>query len=113
MPTPSYEYVRVSKKNNIINQAAQINTGAKAGKPTQHVNKYGRVSGVATSGIDILSGRVTYVAAEGSGYGYNTTFTGVPVDKEADAQSNPYVTPARLTVLGDLSPASYNHRVLG
>ena len=110
---PSYEYTQGTISNNVINQAAQISTGAKAGGPTQHSNKYGRVTGVATSGIDILTGNVTYVAAEGSGYGYNTTFTGVPVDKEVDAQANPYVVPARLTVLGDLSPASYNHRVLG
>lgn len=111
--TASYEYVRVAKANHVVNQSAQIATGANKGTPKQHTNKYGRVSGVATSGIDILSGRVTYVAAEGSGYGYNTTFTGVPVDTEVDAQNNPYVTPARLTVLGGLGPASYNHRVLG
>lgn len=110
---PSYEYTQGTISNNVVNQSAQISTGAKAGEPTQHTNKYGRVSGVATSGIDILTGNVTYVAAEGSGYGYNTTFTGVPVDKEVDAQNDPYATPARLTVLGDLGPASYNHRVLG
>ena len=110
---PSYEYTLSAIANNVINQSAQIATGAKAGGPTQHTNKYGRVTGVATSGIDILTGNITYVDAEGSGYGYNTTFTGVPVDKEVDAQNNPYVTPARLTVLGDLGPASYNHHTLG
>lgn len=111
---PSYEYTQGTISNNVVNQSAQISTGAKAGGPTQHTNKYGRVSGVATSGIDILTGNVTFVTAEGSGYGFNSTdFTGVAVDKEVDAQNNPYVTPARLTVLGDLGPASYNHHILG
>lgn len=110
---PSYEYTQGTISNNVINQSAQIATGAKAGGPTQHTNKYGRVTGVATSGIDILTGNITYVAAEGSGYAYNDNFPSSAADKEVDAQNNPYVTPARLTVLGDLSPASYNHRVLG
>lgn len=110
---PSYEYTRVAIANNVITQAGQIDTGANSGTPKQHTNKYGKVHGVAASGIDILTGAVTFVTAEGSGYGMNTTWTGVPVDKEVDAMASPYVTPGRLTVLGGINPASYNHRVLG
>jgi hypothetical protein len=106
---PAYEYTRVAIANNVVNQSAQIATGANSGGPKTHTNKYGKVHGVTA--VDILTGTVTYVALEGSGYGFSIPFTGVPTDKEVDAMSNPYVVPGRLTVLSDLAPVSYNHSV--
>lgn len=106
---PSYEYTRVAIANNVINQAAQIATGANGTGPKTHTNKYGKVHGVTA--IDILTGTVTYTALEGSGYGFSIPFTGVPADKEVDAMSDPYNVPAKLTVLSDLGPVSYDHHL--
>lgn len=76
---------------------------------TEHTNKYTTVHFV--SGINILTGSVTYSAYQGSGYGNTDTVTGVPVDKEADAMADPYRVPGRLTILGGLRPASSNYPV--
>ncbi len=102
----SYEYSS-SNNNRVVTQAGQIITGANTPDTTQHTNKYGRVDGVTA--INILTGAVTYNALQGSGYGFSIPFTGVPADKEVDAQNDPYRVPARLTVLGGMNPVSYNH----
>lgn len=73
-----------------------------------HTSKYGRANGVTA--VDILTGAVTYVALEGSGYGMDYPFTGVVTDKEMDAVADPYRVPARLTVLNPSGPVSYNHK---
>lgn len=76
---------------------------------TEHTNKYTTVNGVAVSGIDILTGNVTFSTYQGSGYGNTSSVTGVPVDKEADAMTDPYRVPGRLTIFEGLTPVSYNH----
>lgn len=96
-----------SLNNSVVNQSAQISTGANGTGSKTHTNKYGRVHGVTA--VDILTGTLTYTALEGSGYGLSIPFTGVPADKEVDAMSDPYRVPGRLTVLNDLNPVSYNH----
>jgi hypothetical protein len=121
MPTLSYEYSS-SKNNNVINFGATLGTAAppletgtlKQGRnPTfqaatiplsqlnfiqrGHYNKYTTVH--FTSGINILTGGVTFSAYEGSGYGNTHTVTGVPLDYEVDSAVNPYNVAARLVVL--------------
>ena len=132
MPTLSYEYSS-SKNNNVINfgtslltaappletgvlpamiytlQATGITHQASDVSLTEHTNKYTTVNGVAISGIDILTGRVTFSAYQGSGYGNTHMVTGIPIDKEADAMTDPYRVPGRLTVLSGLTPVSYDY----
>ena len=106
----SYEYKRGTSQNNVITQAGQITTGAREGAGGPHTSKYGTVYGVTA--INILTGSVTYHALQGSGYGMSIPFTGVITDKHVDAMEDPYRVPARLTILGDLSPASSNYGTL-
>jgi hypothetical protein len=99
----------VGKTETINNKAnLTIQTTANMSQPEVHTSKYGRANGV--TGINILTGAVTYFALEGSGYGMDFPFTGVVTDKEVDAIADPYRVPARLTVLNPIAPVSYNHK---
>lgn len=74
---------------------------------SEHTNKYTTVHGV--SGIDILTGTVTYSAYEGSGYGNTHTVTGVPLDTVADAMTNPYVVGGRGVIFTPLAPTGFTY----
>lgn len=99
----------VGKTETINNKSnLTIQTTAKMSSPEAHTSKYNRANGVTA--VNILTGAVTYFALEGSGYGMDIPFTGVVTDKEVDAIADPYRVPARLTVLGAITPVSYNHK---